>query len=142
MGKLCSEGRGRGGCLEEEKRFLYFSFTPQKAYSQAPKLKTDHISTLICMTESYATSSFYNNSTYNSVSSAIKHLFLRNKRWGWHFEKLFEPSLTEGIVISHVMLYLFYLNKLVSWKGTVIQKPSTLLQTNMKSQSMKKVKYQ
>ena len=94
------------------------------------------------MTESYATSSFYNNSTYNSVSSALKHLFLRNKRWGWHFEKLFEPSLTEGIVISHVMLYLFYLNKSVSWKGTVIQKPSTLLHTNMKSQSMKKVKYQ
>ena len=94
------------------------------------------------MTESYATSSFYNNSTYNSVSSAIKHLFLRNKRWGWHFEKLFEPSLTEGIAISHVMLYLFYLNKSVSWKGTVIQKPSTLLHTNMKSQSMQKVKYQ
>ena len=104
-------------------------------------LTIDHISTLICMTESYATSSFYNNSTYNSVSSAIKHLFLRNKRWGWHFEKLFEPSLTEGIAINHVMLYLFYLNKSVSWKGTVIQKPSTLLHTNMKSQSMQKVWY-
>ena len=62
------------------KEISLFLFHPSESLLTGSKIKElDHISTLICMTESYATSSFYNNSTYNSVSGAIKHLFLRNK---------------------------------------------------------------